>query len=209
MIYTKGLAINYKGGKQLTFKDLHIDRGQQWLLKGHSGTGKTTLLHILSGILPPSAGIVSIGDVIINELPQSQLDKFRASSIGLIFQKNLFVSSINMYNNLVIGKKLAGQQIDKTKILKLTDELGISALINKMPYQLSQGEQQRFSIARALVNDPKIILADEPTSSLDDTNCERFINSITTLCNKHNVTLLIATHDNRFNEQFQNAIQLA
>ncbi|WP_430813470.1 ABC transporter ATP-binding protein [Carboxylicivirga sp. RSCT41] len=208
MIYTRDLTINYKGGKQLTFKDMHIEKGQQWLLKGHSGTGKTTLLHMLSGILSPSAGTISIDNVIINQLSQAQQDQFRATSIGLIFQKNLFISSINMYNNLVIGKKLAGHAIDKTTILQLTDELGISALIDKMPHELSQGEQQRFSIARALVNEPKVILADEPTSSLDDTNCQRFINSISKLCDQHAITLLIATHDNRFNEQFKNAIQL-
>ncbi|MCT4589010.1 MAG: ATP-binding cassette domain-containing protein [Carboxylicivirga sp.] len=209
MIHTKDLAIDYKGGKQLSFKDLQIDKGQQCLLKGNSGAGKTTLLHMLSGILSPSSGTISIDDTEITKLRQVQMDKFRASSIGLIFQKNLFISSLNMYENLAIGKKVAGQFIDKNKIHQLTDELDITTLINKKPFELSQGEQQRFSIARALVNEPRVILADEATSSLDDTNCQRFIESITSICSKHEVTLLIATHDNRFNAQFQTTIQLA
>jgi putative ABC transport system ATP-binding protein len=209
MIYTKDLAIDYKGGKQFLFKDISIAKGQQWLLKGGSGTGKTTLLHMLSGILSPSSGNISINDVHLNQLSQAALDKFRANSIGLIFQKNLFISSLNMYNNLVIARKLADKAIDKNTIIQLSDELGISKLIDKKPHALSQGELQRFSIARALINEPKVILADEPTSSLDDTNCERFIDIITNVCKQHEVTLLIATHDNRFNVQFQNTIQLA
>lgn len=209
MIDTKNLVIDYKGGKQLTFQDIHIKKGQQWLLKGNSGTGKTSLLHMLSGILTPTSGTISLDDVLINQLSQSEMDKYRAKSIGLIFQRNLFVSSLNMYNNLVITRKLASKAIKKDNILQLTSELGITELINKMPHELSQGEQQRFSIARSLINNPKVILADEPTSSLDDTNCKRFIDTITNICNRHEVTLLIATHDNRFNAKFQNSIQLA
>lgn len=209
MISTKDLTIDYKRGKQLSFQDIQINKGEQWLLKGNSGTGKTTLLHMLSGILCPSSGTIIVNGINFNQLNQSKKDTFRANTIGLIFQKNLFVSSLNMYNNLVIARKLAGQSIDKKAILQLTDELDISALCDKKPFELSQGEQQRFSIARALINQPKVILADEPTSSLDDTNCQRFIDTITKVCKQHDVTLLVATHDNRFNTQFKNTIHLA
>ena len=204
MICTKNLRIEYKGRKSLNFQDISINKGEQWLLKGDSGTGKTTLLHLLSGILSPTSGSIEINDVLINELSQSENDRFRAETIGLIFQKNLFVSSLSMYNNLVVTQKLAGTVIDKEYIAHLTDELNITELINKRPHELSQGEQQRFSIARALVNQPKIILADEPTSSLDNTNCQRFADIISKVCNTHGVTLLIATHDNRLDASINN-----
>ncbi len=208
MIVTKDLKIEYSGSKQLSFQNLSINEGEQWLLKGDSGTGKTTLLHLLSGILTPTSGSIKVNGVYINELGQSENDQFRAKNIGLIFQKNLFVSSLNMLNNLSVAQKLAGSNVDEEYIHHLTDELNITKLIHKRPHELSQGEQQRFSIARALVNQPKIILADEPTSSLDNSNCNRFADIISQVCTMHKVTLLIATHDHRLDSRIDNLINL-
>ena len=208
MILTNNLIINYKANRSIHFNDVSIKKGEQWLLKGDSGTGKTTLLHLLSGILLPSSGTIEINGSVINELSRAQLDQYRAQNIGLIFQKNLFVSSLSMYNNLILPIKLAGNSIDKTFVNQLTDELGITKLIHKRPHELSQGEQQRFSIARALVNKPSVILADEPSSSLDDTNCKRFADMISTICNSYEVTLLIATHDGRLEAQIPKVINL-
>lgn len=208
MIETRDVGYTYSESSNLSFDDILIEEREQWLLKGKSGSGKTTLIHLLAGILTPSQGSVSINNVLLEKLSQSGLDSFRAKNVGLIFQKHLFISSLNMYQNVLIPQTYAGGNNDKDLIYELMDGLGINKLAGKKPFQLSQGELQRFSIARALANKPKVVIADEPTSSLDDDNCERFIELIRTNCEQHEATLLIATHDARIEMHFEHIIRL-
>jgi putative ABC transport system ATP-binding protein len=209
MIETNKVQYQYAESEEISFPDLSIKEKEQWLLKGSSGSGKTTLIHLLSGILSPSQGSISINGELLQNLNQSRLDQFRAKNIGLIFQKNLFINSLNMYQNLLIPQQLAGENSNKQSIQQLLEDLNIAPLAQKNPSQLSQGELQRFSIARALVNSPKLVIADEPTSSLDDDNCQRFTELIRTNCEQHGVTLLIATHDARVESHFENIIRLS
>lgn len=208
MIETKNLGYSYSESQNLSYSDIFIKEGEQWLLKGKSGSGKTTLIHLLAGILMPTSGSISVNGIMLQNLHQSGLDKFRAKNIGLIFQKHLFISAVNMYQNVLIPQQMTGVQSDKKLIDQLFEELDIAALAKKKPSHLSQGELQRFSIARSLVNKPKLVIADEPTSSLDDENCLRFVELIKRTCEEHHATLLIASHDARIESQLKHMINL-
>ena len=202
------LSFQYPGGKLIDFANINIGEKESWLLTGNSGSGKTTLLHLIAGILSPSNGTITIANTEINTLRPAQLDAFRAKHIGLVFQKSYFIDALSMRKNLKYFAELSGEKVDSTYQAKLLSDLGIDHLSHKKPAQLSSGELQRFSIARALINKPEILLADEPTSSLDDDNCKRFTELIISICNSYHVTLVVATHDARLKKEFVNTIQL-
>ncbi len=207
-IKTKNLSFQYPGNKVFDFADINIGEKESWLLTGNSGSGKTTLLHLIAGILTPSNGTITISNTPINTLRPSQLDIFRAQHIGLVFQKSYFIDALNMHKNLVYFTGLSGQKADPDYIAKLLSDLKIAQLSDKKPAQLSNGELQRFSIARALVNKPGILLADEPTSSLDDANCKRFTDLLLSISRAYGVTLMVATHDARLKSEFVKTIKL-
>ncbi len=208
MIATKDLSFKYKNGSRFAFPDWSINQGEQWLVTGVSGSGKTTLLHLFAGLLSPSSGSIIINNTAINKLSPAKMDAHRGQNIGLIFQKNYFIGAINMLNNLRASQTLSGLKPDLLHLQELMDILEIRGLEKKMPSQLSQGELQRFSVARALANKPAMLLADEPTSSLDDHNCDTFINLITENAWHYKTTLIIATHDARLKEHFSSIYPL-
>ncbi|NOU59918.1 ABC transporter ATP-binding protein [Marinifilum caeruleilacunae] len=208
LIKTEALSYQYPGGKILNFPALQIGINESWLLTGNSGSGKTTLLHLISGILMPSSGTLQIANTLLNNLRPAEIDVYRAKNIGMVFQKSYFIDALSMHKNLLYFAELSGKKADIEFVNKLLNDLGIANLARKKPTTLSSGELQRFSIARALINKPGIILADEPTSSLDDDNCKRFIELIIGICKSYGVTLVVATHDARLKKEFVNTIQL-
>ncbi len=208
MIKTKNLKFKYKRGSEMDFPDLEMASGEQMAMIGDSGSGKTTLLHLLAGILSPSSGEIVVDNTNICKLKQNKLDEFRGKNFGFIFQKHLFIEDISMNKNLLIAQTLAGGAKDPDYVSQLTEQLEIAKLLNKYPSELSQGELQRFSVARSLVNNPLALFADEPTSSLDDNNCTRFITLLQKVSSEHKLTLLIATHDSRIKKQFGNILYL-
>lgn len=201
------LTYRYSGNKYLEFPDFFCEKGQRLLITGSSGSGKTTLLHLLAGILKPHTGKIKAGVTRLDSLSPSERDLFRGKHIGMIFQKHLFLSGMSIYQNLLVAQKISGK---KSKNLHYLDEilkkLDIDSLRNKKPDQLSQGEQQRFSIARALANQPDWVLADEPTSSLDDKNCQNFIAAIDKV--GENTGWIIASHDQRLKPYFSKVYSL-
>ena len=209
LIKTVNLSFRYPSSDQdFDFPDIQLSKGENLLVSGKSGSGKTTLLHLLSGILSPAKGTVNIENTSLGTLKSHELDKFRGGKIGIIFQENFFIESLSVLNNLSYISKLCGLKPDRAYIGKLLLELGIAHLSEKKPGRLSRGELQRFSIARALVNKPLVLLADEPTSSLDDENCKRFIELIKRTGTSHNLSLVIATHDARLKSEFNNCITI-
>lgn len=208
MIQVQDLQHSYFGNTSISFPDFKLEKGEKMLLLGQSGCGKTTLLHILGGLMTAQTGEVTIGDTSLSSLSASQIDKFRGKHIGIIFQKSHFVKSLSVMENLVLTQKLAGVKVDKNAIRNLLEKLNISHKENSSTKNLSQGEQQRVAIARALVNQPDIILADEPTSALDDKNTDEVIALLEQQAAEFNATLIIVTHDNRLKERFQNRIEL-
>lgn len=208
MLNTNQLQFAYPGGNTFKFPDITCERGSHWLLLGQSGSGKTTFLHLLGGLLSPSGGEIFLEDTNMARLSGPSLDRFRGQHIGIIFQRSHFVNSLTVGENLALAQHLAGFSPDYGRIGKLLDRLNVGQKINKKTDRLSVGEQQRVAIARALVNSPELILADEPTSALDDENCEQVLQLLEEQANDVKATLLIVTHDGRLKDKFANQIQL-
>lgn len=208
MLITHRLSFTYDKNALMHFPDIRCEKGSKWLLLGESGTGKTTLLHLLGGLRSPMEGYVEVEGVRLNELPVYEQDRFRGQNIGIIFQTSHFIRSLKVGENLALAQKLAGVKIDKHRTLDLLDRLGIGHKYDQYTRQLSQGEQQRVAIARALINQPKVILADEPTSALDDQNTQEVIALLEEQATAVNATLLVVTHDARLKDHFKNQIHL-
>ncbi len=208
MLSSKNIQFSYDGKQQLAFPDIECQKGEQWLLLGESGCGKTTLLHLLGGLMPPQKGEIIINDQSLGKLSQIALDQFRGKNIGIIFQKSHFVSAISVEENLALAQNLAGLSVDKERIKSILERLNLGHKLQSSTKNLSQGEQQRVAIARAIINKPAVILADEPTSALDDTNCDEVINLLEETAQEVNAALLIVTHDNRLKEHIKNQISL-
>lgn len=208
MISLKSVSHDYPGGHRISFKDWQISNGDQWLLLGDSGSGKTTLLHILTGILKPSAGEVAINDTLIYGLSSKKLDQFRGQHIGIIFQRPHLIKSLNIADNLVLAQSFAGLPTDLKRVNEVLTSLGIADKGKAYPNELSQGQLQRVSIARAVINKPALIIADEPTSSLDDKNATAVLSLLMEQSGINQATLVVATHDKRVKDAFTHTYEL-
>lgn len=208
MISTSGITFSYSKDQLFHMPDLYCEAGSTILITGDSGKGKTTYLHILAGLLKPKAGEILIDKVNMVALSESKSDKFRGKNIGLVLQKSHFVASLTVLENLEMASWLATGKKNATRAKELLTKLDIANQANKLPSQLSIGQQQRVSIARALMNGPKVLLADEPTSSLDDKNAEKVIQLLTDLSKEYKAALVIVTHDARIKEKFTNKITM-
>jgi len=208
MIITKKLTFAYGNQQHFDFPDVKCEAKDTLLITGASGKGKTTLLHLLGGLLRPSAGDILIDDQDIVALSNKKLDQFRGKHIGIVLQKAYFVEALNVLDNVVLASWLATGQKAVEKAKDLLAQLDLTAQAHKLPAQLSIGQQQRVNIARALINQPKLILADEPTSSLDDVNAEKVAMLLSDLAKKYEAALLIVTHDQRLKNHFNNQINL-
>jgi putative ABC transport system ATP-binding protein len=208
MISTKNLRFSYSKDQEFIFPDLYCEAGSTLLITGDSGKGKTTYLHILAGLLQPKAGEIIINKTDLVSLSEKATDAFRGKNIGVVFQKSYFIAALTVLENLEMASWLATGKKHSKRAKKLLTQLGIENQAAKLPSQLSIGQQQRVTIARALMNEPKVLLADEPTSSLDDKNAEKVIDLLTSLSKEYKAALLIVTHDNRIKEKFINKITL-
>jgi putative ABC transport system ATP-binding protein len=208
MLQVENIQFNYNTEQSFHFPNFELKEGEQSLLLGQSGCGKTTLLHLIAGFTKPKSGRIIINSTNITELSEHATDKFRGATMGFVFQKPLFIQSLNVKENLVLAQTLAGKQTTTETINELLSKLGIAHKLNSKINELSEGEKQRVNIARALINQPKLILADEPTSALDDKNCTAVIDLLKQAAKEYNATLLVVTHDGRLKEQFAKKIEL-
>jgi len=209
MISIQSLAHQYTRSALISFKNWQIKDGEQWLLLGESGSGKTTLLHILTGILKPIQGTVEINDTSIYTLSSKNLDQFRGRNIGVIFQKPHLIKSLTISENLALAQSFAKLPHNEMRINEVLESLAIDTKKNAYPNELSQGQLQRVSIARAVINKPALIIADEPTSSLDDKNATAVLNLLMQQSGLNQATLIVATHDKRVKDAFTNTYDLA
>lgn len=208
IISAENITFSYNKEQTFILPNLYCSEGSTILITGDSGKGKTTYLHILAGLLKPTTGKILIDGTDIVSLSEGKNDKFRGQNIGLVFQKAHFISALTVLENLEMASWLANGKKNSARAKKLLEQLDIEKQANKLPSQLSVGQQQRVSIARALMNEPKVLLADEPTSSLDDKNAKKVIDLLTSLSKEYKAALVIVTHDSRIKEQFINQITL-
>ncbi len=197
MIKIQSLVHQYHNVPPLQFPDWEIKDREQWLLLGSSGSGKSTMLNIIAGLLKPKGGEVILDGTSVYGLSLRAMDQFRGKKIGIIFQRPHFIKSLNIYDNIAVASSFAGLPVDAKRILMLLDSLGLAGKAKSYAEELSQGQLQRASIARALINRPSVLIADEPTSSLDDENAENVITLLTTQAASSEASLIVATHDKR------------
>jgi lipoprotein-releasing system ATP-binding protein len=206
LIQTKNISINY-GSLILKFPEINLNSGDQLLIIGNSGSGKTSLLNILGGLISPNTGTVLLNDINLMSLSKNKVDNFRGKNIGFVFQTPHFIKSLTVNENLKLSQYLVSE-INQSRINILLEKVGLYNLKDSNIQNLSEGEKQRISIIRALINQPSILLADEPTSALDDESCNNVIDILTNLSNENSATLIIVTHDKRLKEKFSNQIDL-
>ena len=207
MIKTKEVEFNYDNQVFFKFQDINLKSSENLLIIGSSGIGKTTLLHLLAGLLESSSGSIKLFEKELRELSSHQLDRFRKNNIGIVFQRPHFVNSLTVKENLQLAQYIANKK-DNNRIENILKNLNIFDKSDKKTNQLSQGEKQRASIALAIVNSPKLILADEPTSSLDDINCDNVIKLLKKQATDFGAQLIVITHDSRLKKHFKNSIKL-
>jgi len=209
LLKTENLAFSYsKSTTSIVFKDLQIFVGEHMLLLGDSGTGKTTLLHLLSGLSNPTEGKVFLNDIDLYQLKSSELDTYRGQHIGFIFQEAHLIKNLTIEENIRLAQTLAKKKENKNAVLEVLEKVQLADKANRYPDQLSRGQLQRAAIARAVINGPQLLVADEPTAALDDTNTQLVLDLLLHTASTFNATLLIATHDKRIKDHFTNTYQL-
>lgn len=204
MFALKDLRHVYDGGDVLNIPAWNADSGAHWLVVGPSGSGKTTLLHIVAGILRPTAGAVTVAGQDIGALSPAALDRFRGRHIGIVLQRLHLVSSLTVMNNLLLAQYLAGLPQDRVRVMEVLASLELGDKTRAYPHELSHGQAQRAAVARAVVNRPQLLLADEPTSNLDDQRCWQALELLETQARACGATLVIATHDQRIKSRISN-----
>ena len=176
-------------------------------LSGESGSGKTTFLHLLAGILTPDSGSIEFMGVDTGILSSSERDNLRADKIGYIFQSFNLLQGFTALENLEIAMSFSSSS-EREYALELLDKVGLSNRLEYYPHQLSIGQQQRVALTRALVNKPKIVLADEPTGNLDSLNAAKVFELLCNLCTDYKSALLMVTHDQAVLESFEKKVDL-
>lgn len=187
-----------------------VNAAEQVVVVGASGCGKTTLLHIIAGILRPSSGHVMIDGWDIPLLGEAERDQFRARRIGYVFQTFNLLQGFSALENVLLGMTFAGSgRVDKKRAKDLLERVGLGHRFHHKPSQLSVGEQQRVSVARALANKPKLVLADEPTANVDVGNQQQVIDMLRNTCRDEEVALILVTHAPSVAKQFDRVDKLA
>ena len=197
MISCRQLIYRYASGPELAFADLEVAQGATLLLTGASGSGKSTWLALAAGLLPASSGRMTVAGQALDQLSKINSDAWRALTIGFLPQKLHLSAALTVHENLELAQWAAGQKSDGKRIAKALAALGVQDLSQRKPSQLSGGQAQRVALARAVLLQPQVILADEPTDSLDDEACHAAVSLLSDTAQRSNATLVIATHDSR------------
>ena len=213
MILVKNISKTYNNKKVVNKIDLNVKKGEIISITGPSGAGKTTLLNLISTLDSPDKNndsIIKINDIDILSLNDKKLSKFRNTQIGFIFQFHELLPEFTALENVIIPAIIKGEKksISINKAKNLLETLGLSNIINQFPSQLSGGEQQRVAVARALINNPKIIFADEPSGNLDSKSSDLLHKLFFDLREKLNITFIIVTHNKELSNMTDRKLNL-
>jgi putative ABC transport system ATP-binding protein len=188
--------------------DLIIPDGQFVAVVGPSGSGKSTLLGLIAGLDAPTSGEIRIDDQVINEMSEDGLAELRGRKIGFVFQSFHLIPSLTALENILVPMEIAGLREPEGRARELLQDVDLTARAHHYPSQLSGGERQRVAIARAFANEPKIVLADEPTGNLDSHNGRHVFDLMLELNRRRGITLLLVTHDNELAQEATRIISL-
>ena len=210
MVQVQGVQFQYgEEGPRMTFPDFSCKPGERMLLLGQSGTGKTTLLHLLCGMLKAQAGTLKVAGQDLRVASDRELDTWRGQALGVVFQRAHFVQSLTIQENLALPHQLTQGRVPSEvldRMGSMLDRLGIAHRAEARPHELSVGEQQRASIARALLHKPQVVFADEPTSALDDHNAAAVMDILDREAAE--ATLVVVTHDQRLKDRYPHCVTL-
>jgi ABC-type lipoprotein export system ATPase subunit len=211
MINIQDLKFYYRSGEfRLHIPEFNVSVGEKVAVIGPSGSGKTTLLNLVAGIIAPVSGAVQVGDVKVSELNDAGRRNFRITRIGFVFQDFELLDYLNVFDNILHPYRISGAlKLDKevrARAVALTQDMGIGDKLKRMAEDLSQGEKQRAAICRALLPQPRLILADEATGNLDPENKTRILDLLFGAVEEHKASLLAVTHDHELLQQFDRVI---
>jgi putative ABC transport system ATP-binding protein len=210
IVEVTNLKVSYAlDGESLTVLDIpawSVEAGEQIALFGPSGCGKSTLLHVVAGLLVPNHGNVSVCGRRLTEMGEAERDRFRARHVGYIFQSFNLLQGYTALENVLMGMAFSPEKPDRHLAKALLEEVGLAHRMKHYPAQMSIGEQQRVAIARALAKKPELILADEPTGSLDPTRSADIVASLLAACRKHGCSLLLVSHEKDVIEAFEKRV---
>jgi putative ABC transport system ATP-binding protein len=208
MLLVDGIKKSYRepDGEWLPILDvprLEVAAGEQVVIRGRSGGGKTTLLNVIAGLATPDVGRIIISGTDVTRLPEAIRDRFRARHIGFVFQTFNLLAGFSALENVLLGMTFTGQRHDPVRAKELLSRVGLGHRLSHKPAALSVGEQQRVAVARALVNRPVLLLADEPTANIDPTHQQQVIDLLREVCRDENVAMLLVTHSDEVASQFE------
>jgi len=211
MITIQKLEFHYPNGEfRLNIPDFQVSGGQKVAVIGPSGSGKTTLLNMIAGIMIPQKGTVSVEDIRVSALGDRERRDFRISNIGFVFQDFELLDYLNVLDNVLHPYRITGAlklgKAVRARAVKLTREMGIGDKLKRNPNDLSHGEKQRVAICRALLPQPRLILADEATGNLDPDNKSRILDLLFRAVGNHDATLLAVTHDHELLRRFDRVV---
>jgi lipoprotein-releasing system ATP-binding protein len=215
MLKGEALHKSYETGKTVSVHvlkgvDIEVRKGELLAIIGPSGSGKSTLLHILGGLDRPTSGSVSVNDTRISTLPDERLAEFRNTQLGFVFQFHHLLPEFTALENVAMPALIQGSAFPtvRERAKKLLAEVGLAERVDHKPTELSGGEQQRVAVARAFMNSPQIILADEPSGNLDEQNGTRLHELLVEFAEKRGQTIIVATHNNDLIRRAHRVLQL-
>ena len=199
------------GGETVDVLDIEsfsIGEREECALTGQSGSGKSTLLHVISGIMRPDTGRVFVDGVDITRLGEAATDRLRADTLGLVFQQFNLLPGFTALENVLVAMSFGSRKPDRWRASDLLAAVGLSHRLHHKPAELSIGQQQRVAVARALANRPRVILADEPTASIDTAHQDQVIDLLRTTCREQDVALVVVTHAPEVAARFSSRLRL-
>lgn len=204
-------SFDQPGGGKLTVLDvanLTVEAGEQLTLIGQSGGGKTTLLHLIAGLLTPDSGSIRVAGIELTKLSEQGRDRCRAATVGYVFQTFNLLPAFSALDNVQLGMAFGNHAVDSERAHHLLDRVGLADRASYKPKQLSVGQQQRVAIARALAGKPKLLLADEPTANVDPASTDVVLDLIIDSCREENIALMMVTHSMDVTKRFERVERL-
>jgi len=204
-------SYNEPSGGQVMILDIPIfdvAHGEQVVLRGESGCGKTTLLHLISGLVTADSGSIKLDGNELTKYTEATRDRIRADKMGYVFQSFNLLPAFTALENVRLGMTFARKKMNLGRAKELLDKVGLSDRMHYLPGQLSVGQQQRIAVARALANNPRLLLADEPTANVDPANQKRIIDLIQDVCREEDVAILLVTHSDEIASRFKRVERL-